>query len=574
MKSLPWFFLMLSTFQIWQLLLHSSKYKIFTLKMSVYILLILLITPLLNHLAAQPVISTDDDPPCYAIEARVRNGNTGFEAALFSPSTPPPGQPGGEQWQMNPTGAPIWNTNGNQYGDIHTFQFNYTKATGTSVWNIDFNRDGDFSDPSESVTNEAPTLAGKGFKYINVWGQGHSSGFTAQVTDFTINGINFGTFSSSSESPFTTLFEETTGLFNDITITANFSFSGNGNQERPRIWVRLGTENEAPVCSISSPVNNAVFNVIDSIPIEAIATDDGIIMVVEFFEGTTKIGEDSLAPYLFTWVGASIGSHVLTIKATDSYDAFTISAPVTIFINAPPVCSLISPSDGFVYFEPDSLYMEAEADDVDDSVIVVQFFINSILFGSDSTSPYTFTLHNPPDDNYILTAKAIDARNGMGISLPITGIVNAPPTCLIIDPMDGQIFHDPDTIPIIVSALDATDSVSYVQFFLDGVPLEVDSFFPYVSNVLLNTPMGMYTLTAKAEDIYGVITYSLPIDIVVRCIREDLDQNGVVNTNDYLLLLSAFGSFCTGCDEDFNNDGAINTIDFLRLLTKMGYTCN
>lgn len=574
MKSFSWFLYISSILQMEHLLFHSPAYKISTRKRSLHILFILLMAPLFNYLNAQPFISTDDDPPCYAIEARVRNGNTGFEAALFSPSTPPPGQPGGEQWQLNPSGAPIWNTNGNQYGDIHTFQFTYTKATGTSLWNIDFNRDGDFLDPSESVTNLAPTLAGKGFKYVNLWGQGHSSGFTAQVTDFTINGINFGTFSSSSESPFTTLFEETEGLFNDITITANFTFSGNGGQERPRIWVRLGTENEAPVCSIVNPVNNAVFNVVDSIPIEAIATDDGIIMVVEYFDGTTKIGEDSVAPYLFTWVGASIGAHVLTIKATDSYDAFMVSAPVTIIINGPPQCSLISPADGFVYFAPDSLYMVADASDVDDSVIVVQFFINSILFGSDSISPYTFTLHNPPDDNYVLTAKAIDARNGMTISLPITGIVNAPPTCLITDPIDGQIFYDPDTIPIVVSALDATDSVAYVQFFLDGAPVEVDSFLPYESNALLNTPMGMYTLTAKAEDIFGVITYSLPVDIVVRCIREDLDQNGIVNTSDYLLLLSAFGTFCTGCDEDFNNDGAVNTIDFLRLLTKIGYTCN
>lgn len=574
MKSLTWFFFRLPTYQIRKSFLYLLKNKSFTLKVSAHILVILLMSPFFNFISAQPVISTDDDPPCYAIEARVRNGNAGFEAALFSPSTPPPGQPGGEQWQLNPSGAPIWNTNGNQYGDLHTFQFIYTKATGTSVWNIDFNRDGDFSDPSESVTNVAPTLAGKGFKYVNLWGQGHSSGLTAHVTDFTVNGINFGTFSSSSETPFSTLFEETYGLFNDVTITANFSFSGNGNQERPRIWVRLGTENEAPVCSIVSPLSNAIFNVIDSILIETSVSDDGIIMVVEFFDGTTKIGEDSVAPYEFIWIGPSVGAHALTIKATDSYDAFTVSAPVNININAPPVCNLISPADGFVYFEPDSLYLEATASDLDDSVIVVQFYINSILMSSDSTSPYTFTFNNPPDDNYVLTAKAIDARNGMTVSMPITGIVNAPPTCSIINPTDGQIFYDPNTIPFVVSATDATDSVRYVEFFLDGVPLGVDSFLPYESNAMVNTPMGMYTLTAKAEDIYGVITYSLPIDIVVRCIREDLDQNGIVNTSDYLLLLSAFGSFCTGCNEDFNDDGAVNTIDFLRLLTKIGHTCN
>lgn len=574
MKSPRWCLDSLCTPPIRQLLFRSLTNKKFTMNGGLHLLLVFFLTQPFNQLLAQPIVSTDDDPPCFEIEARVRNGNTGFEAALFSPSTPPPGQPGGGQWQMNPSGAPIWNTNGNQYGDIHTFLYTYTKATGTSVWSIDFNRDGDYLDPSESVTNEAPTLAGKGFKYVNVWGQGNSNGLTAQVTNFTVNGVNFGSFSSSSETPFTTLFEETTGLFNDITITANFSFSGDGGQERPRIWVRLGSANEAPVCSIASPLNNAVFNVVDAIPIDATVTDDGIIMLVEFFDGMTKIGEDTMAPYQFTWVGASIGAHTLTVKATDSYDAFTVSAPVDITINAPPTCSLISPLDGFVYFQPDSLYMEAVASDPDDSVVVVQFFINSILVASDSMSPYTFTLQNPADDNYILTAKAIDARNGMTISLPVTGIVNAPPTCSIATPVNGQEFYDPAVVPFLVSATDATDNVAYVEFFLDGVSLGVDLSSPYESNALINLPMGMYTLTAKAEDIYGVITFSSPIDIVSRCIREDLDQNGIVNTNDYLLFLSAFGNPCMSCIEDFNEDGAVNTLDFLRLLDKLGYTCD
>jgi hypothetical protein len=187
---------------------------------------------------AQPVVSADP-LPAFEIDARARNGNTGFEGVLFTPTTPAPGAPGGGQWQMDPAGAPVWNSNGNVYGNLHSFLLTYEKASGITAWNIDFNRDGDFTDPQEMVTNSDAPLAGKGFRYINLWVQG-GNGLTATVTDFTINGHTMGSYVSASETAESILFKETQGLFGDLTISGQLSFSGNGSQERPRIWVRLG----------------------------------------------------------------------------------------------------------------------------------------------------------------------------------------------------------------------------------------------------------------------------------------------------------------------------------------------
>ena len=447
--------------------------------------IMLLATIMLCTLQAQPVISNDDYPPCFEIEARVRNGNTGFEAALFSPSTPPPGQPGGGQWQMNPTGAPIWNTNGNVYGDVHSFLFTYIQATGNSVWSIDFNRDGDYDDPQESVTNDAPTLVGKGFRYINVYGQGHSSGLTANLTNFTINNVNFGSYSSNSENPFSILFEEASGLFNDtIIVTGDFSFSGDGGQERPRIWVRLGTANISPECALTGPVAGTFYNVGDPVLIEATASDPGgIVSFVEFYGGSTLIGVDSFFPYSITWLPSAPGAVALTAKAVDSYDATAVSLPIGI-------------------------------------------------------------------------------------------VINTPPTCIITFPVNGATLYDPAVIDIQVTATGPEAMVTAVEFFLDGLSIGVDSFFPYHNNTIVNIPMGMYIITAKSTDNHGAFTLSSPSVITVRCVREDLDNNGTVTANDYLLLLAAYGAICNGCPEDFNDDGSVNSFDFLRLIAVMGYTCN
>jgi hypothetical protein len=46
---------------------------------------------------------------------------------------------------------------------------------------------------------------------------------------------------------------------------------------------------------------------------------------------------------------------------------------------------------------------------------------------------------------------------------------------------------------------------------------------------------------------------------------EDINGDGVINTEDLLLLLAAWGP-CPGCPEDINGDGVVNTEDLLLLL--------
>lgn len=53
----------------------------------------------------------------------------------------------------------------------------------------------------------------------------------------------------------------------------------------------------------------------------------------------------------------------------------------------------------------------------------------------------------------------------------------------------------------------------------------------------------------------------------------DLDNNGVINTNDLLLLLSNYG--CTeNCLADLSGDGIVTTSDLLLFLTVFGTNCN
>ena len=87
-----------------------------------------------------------------------------------------------------------------------------------------------------------------------------------------------------------------------------------------------------PTAQITAPANGASFAFKATITINATATDDVAVAKVEFFAGTTKLGEDTTAPYSFSWRTAGPGTYTLTARATDSGGAVTTSSPVTITV--------------------------------------------------------------------------------------------------------------------------------------------------------------------------------------------------------------------------------------------------
>lgn len=94
----------------------------------------------------------------------------------------------------------------------------------------------------------------------------------------------------------------------------------------------------APTVAITSPTNSASFAALSSIAISATASVVGsTISKVEFFQGTTKLGEDSSYPYNITFPTAPGGTYALTAKATDIDGGTATSSTVTITVAAQAV---------------------------------------------------------------------------------------------------------------------------------------------------------------------------------------------------------------------------------------------
>lgn len=95
--------------------------------------------------------------------------------------------------------------------------------------------------------------------------------------------------------------------------------------------------NQAPSVSITSPSGGATFTAGSNVTINASASDsDGTVAKVEFFQGSTKLGEDTSSPYSYTWTAPASGTYSLTARATDNAAATTTSSAVSITVGSSP----------------------------------------------------------------------------------------------------------------------------------------------------------------------------------------------------------------------------------------------
>lgn len=103
------------------------------------------------------------------------------------------------------------------------------------------------------------------------------------------------------------------------------------------------TGNINPTVSITSPANNTAFKQGEDITISASASDlDGTIALVEFYDGATKLGEDTTSPYQFVWSEATVGNHTLTAKAIDNTSGSTTSTAINVAVQEVKICSKIA----------------------------------------------------------------------------------------------------------------------------------------------------------------------------------------------------------------------------------------
>jgi hypothetical protein len=96
-----------------------------------------------------------------------------------------------------------------------------------------------------------------------------------------------------------------------------------------------GGGNAPPSISITSPASDATIPAGEAVDITTSSFDgDGFVARVEFFNGSTKIGESLGQPFSFQWLNPPPGRAVLSALATDDAGAQALSSGIPITIQA------------------------------------------------------------------------------------------------------------------------------------------------------------------------------------------------------------------------------------------------
>ena len=189
--------------------------------------------------------------------------------------------------------------------------------------------------------------------------------------------------------------------------------------------------NQAPTITVTAPTTTVAGTVLT---FTASASDvDGTVSQVEFFVNNVSIGVDNTAPYTMNHTAVLGSGQTVRAVATDDLGLSGNSNIVTmnVLANVPATVSLTGPAANGVY----SSYVNAgagtlapmtftaDAADSDGTVTQVEFFVDGVSVGVDTSSPYS-VVWNSTSGTKVVTAKATDSNGAITTSATLTLVIN------------------------------------------------------------------------------------------------------------------------------------------------------
>lgn len=157
--------------------------------------------------------------------------------------------------------------------------------------------------------------------------------------------------------------------------------------------VPIVVNSTTPTVVLTSPVNDSYWELPASLELVAAVTANGNpITRVQFFSGSTFLGEDLVAPYSLTWTNPAVGTYSLSARVFwgTGFSASSPAVAVTVAL-PPPEIVLTSPESEQTFRSGAPISLRAAVAANGHTVTKVQFLVESRVVGEDASAPYEVT---------------------------------------------------------------------------------------------------------------------------------------------------------------------------------------
>lgn len=267
--------------------------------------------------------------------------------------------------------------------------------------------------------------------------------------------------------------------------------------------------------AILSPVNNANFTMGQPVVIDVQASGgSNAISKVEFFADTNFLGEDSAAPYSFSWYNAAVGTHILAARIAFADSSFLNSTPITISVSSLPVPVIATPANNQKFAIGDTVLIAVNLDVGNNNFTKINLSADTLMLGEDDTAPFEFTWNNIPAGSHTLVARAVYQDSIIVQSTPVTIAAFAPATIAITSPAMNQAFTMGNSIRITVDATTGPNEIGKIEFYSDAAKIGEDTTLPYEFTWHTALP-GTHVLAAKSIFADATSISSNPVTITI-----------------------------------------------------------
>jgi len=282
------------------------------------------------------------------------------------------------------------------------------------------------------------------------------------------------------------------------------------------------SSNNLPTITLTAPSNGAGYTAPATINLAASVTTNGhSITKVQFYNGATLLGEDTSAPYSFTWSNVSSGSYTLTAQVVYDAGSTVASSLANVTVTNPaPTVALTAPSDGAGYTAPATINLAASVTTNGHSITKVQFYNGATLLGEDTSAPYSFTWNNVGSGNYSLTAGVVYdsgstvASSSVDIAIAsVTVVVTLWPSTAVPGVVDGG----PDSAVELGVKFrsDVAGSITGIRFYKASANTGT-----HVGNLWTSTGTLLATATFTGETASGwqQVNFATPVSITTNTV--------------------------------------------------------